>query len=432
MEQLIKTISAASHPLQALEDLDKLMEFIGDANIVLMGESTHGSKEFYEWRAWASKRLIEEKGFDFIAVEGDWPDCYKINQYVKGYTSGETAQEVLKTFRRWPTWMWANGEVEKFMKWLREENRRKLPEKKVGFYGLDIYSLWESLNVVSKYLKKQEPKLIKVVQHAYECFEPYHKSAKSYASTIASLPKKSCEKVVTKLLQDIRTKSDGYENDKESFFDAEQNALIVKNAEEYYRTMLRGDDHSWNIREKHMADTFDRLLRYHGKHSKAIIWAHNTHVGDARATSMKHRKILSLGQLVRKKHEKKGVVLIGLSAYQGETIAGETWESPMKKMPIPPSRSDSWEFAFHRAFGMNRMLLFQEREKKSKWLREPRFQRAIGVVYDPEMETRNYVKTSLTERYDALLFIDRATALNPIAVGEFQQLEIPETYPSAL
>jgi erythromycin esterase-like protein len=196
--------------------------------------------------------------------------------------------------------------------------------------------------------------------------------------------------------------------------------------------MLRGDDKSWTIREKHMAETLDRLLKFHGKNSKVIVWAHNTHIGDARGAPVKGHRLLSLGQLIRKKHEKKGVVLIGLSAYQGETIAGETWESPMKKMSMPPSHADSWEFALHRAFGTNRMLLFGKEQKRSKLLKEFHLQRAIGVVYQPEMEAKNYLKTSITQRYDALLFIDRATALNPLAVGEFQKAELPETFPTSL
>src|SRR5215218_11022046 len=291
--------SASRHyPLREPEDLDPLLERIGDARCVLLGEASHGTSEYYAWRARISERLIREKGFSFIAVEGDWPDCYEVNRYVKGYPdSGRNAREVLRTFERWPTWMWANEEVVSLAEMLRGHNEG-LPEgRKVGFYGLDVYSLTESMDEIISYLERADPDAVPAARRAYRCFEPYGEDAREYARATAFVPT-SCEEEVVSLLSELRGTVARYEDGPETRFAAEQNALVVKNAEAYYRTMVRGGAASWNVRDRHMAETLERLIEHHGPGAKGIVWEHNTHIGDARHTDMARSGMVNVGQLV--------------------------------------------------------------------------------------------------------------------------------------
>jgi erythromycin esterase-like protein len=282
--KLADEIEAISHPLETAFDLNPLMEQIGNARYVLLGEASHGTSEYYLWRARLSQRLIHEKGFSFIAVEGDWPDCYRVNRYVKGYPeAGESAQEVLHAFERWPTWMWANWEIVALAEWLRRYNAEN--RKNVGFYGLDVYSLWESMDAIVNYLEKNDPESANLARQAYLCFEPYRENEQAYAWSTRLVPD-TCEDEVIDLLREMRQRGPRYDGDPEAAFNAEQNALILVNAERYYRAMVRSDSNSWNVRDHHMADTLDRLMEFYGPKAKAIVWAHNTHVGDARYTDM--------------------------------------------------------------------------------------------------------------------------------------------------
>jgi erythromycin esterase len=324
-------VSRRALPLSDPSDLDPLIERIGDATYVLLGEATHGTSEFYEWRAALSRRLIEERGFSFVGVEGDWPDCYRVNRYAKSYAdSGDSARDVLHAFERWPTWMWANREVAEFAEWLRDHNRRLSPERQAGFYGLDVYSLWESMHAVVGYLESVDPALARAARAAYGCFEPYAEDAQQYARATAIVPT-TCEREAVAVLGALRRKATEYSEDgRDAFFNAEQNALVAKNAELYYRTMVRGGPTSWNVRDSHMVETLERLMVHHGPAAKAIVWEHNTHIGDARFTDMARGGMFNVGQLVRQEHDADDAALVGFGTHRGTVVAGEEWGAPMR------------------------------------------------------------------------------------------------------
>jgi erythromycin esterase-like protein len=425
-------LNQIENPLRDERDLDPLLARIGDARYVLLGEASHGTSDFYTWRERISRRLIEEKGFRFIAVEGDWPDCYRVNRYVKGYPgAGESAFEVLHAFARWPTWMWANREVESLTEWLREHNRDALDDEKVGFYGLDVYSLWESMAAVEEYLARVDPAAARDARRAYGCFDPYQEDVQEYARATALVPT-SCEDEVVGMLGALRRRAPEYREDgREAYFNAEQNALTVRNAEMYYRAMVRGGPGSWNLRDTHMVETLNRLMAHHGPTARAIVWEHNTHVGDARATDMARAGMVTVGQLVRQQHEDEGVVLVGFSSYQGTVIAGDEWGAPMERMQVPAAQAGSWEQILHEHSACDRLMIFAPEEPEE--LLQPHGHRAIGVVYDPGLERfGNYVPTVLPFRYDALLYFDRTHALHPLHIREREDGDEPETYPSGM
>jgi erythromycin esterase-like protein len=425
-------LNQIENPLRDERDLDPLLARIGDARYVLLGEASHGTSDFYTWRERISRRLIEEKGFRFIAVEGDWPDCYRVNRYVKGYPgAGESAFEVLHAFARWPTWMWANREVESLTEWLRQHNRDVLDDEKVGFYGLDVYSLWESMAAVEEYLERVDPAAARDARRAYGCFDPYQEDVQEYARATALVPT-SCEDEVVGMLGALRRRAPEYREDgREAYFNAEQNALTVRNAEMYYRAMVRGGPGSWNLRDTHMVETLNRLMAHHGPTARAIVWEHNTHVGDARATDMARAGMVTVGQLVRQQHEDEGVVLVGFSSYQGTVIAGDEWGAPMERMQVPAAQAGSWEQILHEHSACDRLMIFAPEEPEE--LLQPHGHRAIGVVYDPGLERfGNYVPTVLPFRYDALLYFDRTHALHPLHIREREDGDEPETYPSGM
>lgn len=432
--ELVVQVRSLALPLRGPEDLGPLLEHIGEARYVLLGEASHGTAEYYTWRTAISRRLITEKGFSFIAVEGDWPDCYRVNRYVKGLASeGDNAREVLHAFERWPTWMWANKEVIELAEWLRRHNDRVPKDGKVGFYGLDVYSLWESLYAILGYLQRADPSALPAAQRAFRCFEPYGEDVQGYAHAARFVPN-TCEDEVVALLQEVRRRTSEYPADgRETHFAAEQNALVLKNAEAYYRAMVRGGPESWNIRDRHMTETLERLMRHHGPAAKAIVWEHNTHIGDARFTDMAEQGEVNVGQLVRERHGDEGVVLVGFGSYQGSVIAGREWEVPMERMRVPPAREGSWENVLHQA-GANDKLLLLASADQTRDLLQPRGHRAIGVVYHPEYERYgNYVPTVLPRRYDAFLYLDTSQALHPLhEVQPREEGEVPETYPSGV
>lgn len=413
--------------LESIADLDPLLERIGDSRYVLLGEASHGTHEFYTWRTAITRRLIEEKGFNFIAVEGDWPDCFRINQYIKGHPDAPSkASEVLLEFNRWPTWMWANWEIASLAEWLKEHNRNQPRGKKVGFYGLDVYSLWQSMEIIMDYLQKEDPQTAKLAHHVLNCFEPYEKG-QEYAEAVYHVSA-SCKDKAVKLLAEIRKNSPSYDNNPEAGLNAEINALVTSNAEEYYRSMVSFDDKSWNIRDAHMVAVLESLTDFHGDNAKAIVWEHNTHVGDARATDMANGGLWNVGQLVREQHEKDGVVIAGFSTYEGSVIAGRFWGAEMEELEVPPAKKGSIEEILHRDAPENKLLIFDRhpalKERFSTWFGH----RAIGVVFRPEYEKRNYVPTILSSRYDALLYLDHTKALHPMHLKPNGHLA-PETYP---
>ena len=429
-------LGRAALPLATDADLEPLLDAIGDARYVLLGEATHGTSEFYSWRARISARLIAEKQFSFVAVEGDWPDCYTVNRYVKGFAeSGDDATSVLRTFDRWPTWMWANREVAQFAEWMRNYNRSKPQAQQAGFYGLDVYSLWESMSAVVSYLEDIDPAFASAARKAYTCFEPYHEDAQEYARATTLVPT-SCEDEAVAVLRALRVRAREYSEDgAEAYFNAEQNALVARGAELYYRTMVRGGPTSWNVRDHHMMDTLDRLVTHHGPRAKAIVWAHNTHVGDARFTDMSRAGMVNIGQLVRQEHDRDGVLLVGFATHRGSVIAGEEWGAPMQRMRVPEARAGSVERAIHNATGgSDALFLFDGSEDAGiPGLDAPVGNRAIGVVYDPAMERfGNYVPSIVPRRYDALLFIDETRAVDPLHMPLHVADELPETYPTGM
>jgi erythromycin esterase len=425
-DRFSKEIERISHPLETATDLDPLLDLVGDARYVLLGEASHGTSEYYQWRAILSQRLIQEKGFSFICVEGDWPDCYRVNRYIKGYPDVPTsAREVLHAFERWPTWMWANWEIVALTEWLRRFNRDR--SNKVGFYGLDVYSLWESMENILDYLEKKDPQAAQLAWQAYRCFEPYGEDAQSYAWS-TRMVSEDCEDEVIDLLVEMQRRAGRYDGDPEAGFNAEQNSLVMVNAERYYRAMVRSDRSSWNVRDVHMMDTLNRLMDFHGPEARGIVWAHNTHIGDARYTDMAQAGMVNLGQLAREQHEDQGVVLVGFGSYQGTVVASREWGALMELMEMPPGRQGSWEELLHRAGQRNQLLQLAPARKEADLL-EVRGHRAIGVVYNPEGESySNYVPTVLPERYDAFLFVDQTEALHPLHLQP-EVTEPPELYP---
>lgn len=428
--EIIELLSKHSTALENTEDLDPLMDYIGNSKYVLLGEASHGTHEYYTWRAKITQRLIQEKGFSFIGVEGDWPDCYRLNRYAKGYHNSETdIYDVLNKFNRWPTWMWANWEIAAFIDWLKAYNENLSANERIGFYGLDVYSFRESMHSIIEYLKKNDPKALQVAQKAMECFEPFGQDeGQSYARASALVPE-LCEKEVIQMLTAITTNTEKYNSDAENVMSTEQNAFVARNAEKYYRAMIRRGSASWNIRDEHMVSTIERLMKFHGKNAKVVVWEHNTHIGDARATDMATQGMVNVGQLIREQFSNDGVITVGFGSYKGTVVAGRTWGDSMRKIKVPEATEDSWEYYFHHASkGQNRLLLLNKLKDKTDFTSYIGH-RAIGVVYNPEYERfGNYVPSILPKRYDAFIYLDETSALHPIHIQPDGK-QTPDTYP---
>jgi erythromycin esterase len=405
-------IRALADPLADPGDLDPLLDRVGDSRFVLLGEASHGTSEYYRWRAEITRRLIAERGFSLVAVEGDWPDCFAVNRWVKSHGDDRrSGREVLGGFERWPTWMWANEEVAGFVDWLRRHNQET--GAGVGFYGLDVYSLWDSLRVVLGYLTEHRPDALCAAHAAFSCFEPYREDPQLYARATRLVPQ-SCEDEVIGLLCELRRAPLALDDDPEAALDARQNAEVLAGAERYYRTMVRADGESWNVRDRHMADTLDRLVAHHGPDAKVVVWAHNTHVGDARATDMAETGTTNLGQLVRERHDSDGAVLVGFGGYRGGVIAAPFWGAPMRRMPVPVASRHTHEHLLNEAAGRDSLLVFPD-DRDTAWLTARRGHRAIGVVYRPRSEWHgNWVPTVMGRRYDAFCFLAATSALHPL------------------
>ncbi|CAN7496298.1 erythromycin esterase family protein [Pseudarthrobacter oxydans] len=410
--QELDEIRLLGRPLAAAEDLDALVRQASVARYVCIGEASHGTREYYHWRAVISRRLIEEHGFTWIGVEGDWPDCWRINRWVRGQEDQALdAYQLLAGFERWPTWMWANHEVAGFLAWLREWNLARPDHLRTGFYGLDVYSLWDSLREIFAWLEANAADALPAALRAWHCFVPFGEDPHRYAWSTRLVPA-SCETDVVGLLAEVRRRTLGRVKDDPAAFDAVQNALVAANAERYYRTMVCGDRQSWNIRDHHMSDTIDRIAVHHGPGSKGLVWAHNTHVGDARATDMAQGGMDNIGQLMRQRHPGE-VFLAGFASYTGSVTAADSWGAAEQTMPVPAARPGSHEDLLNSALGGPALLVFGS-DRSGRWLTEWRGHRAIGVVYDPDHEGGNYVPTRMAGRYDALLWIPEATALRPL------------------
>lgn len=444
-----QTLQRAAHPLTGNPtDYDPLLDRIGNAQFVLIGEASHGTHEFYQMRAEITKRLIQEKGFSAVAVEADWPDAYRVNRYVRSASDDVSADWALSDFRRFPTWMWRNIDVLKFVNWLRAFND-SLPEGtvKVGFYGLDLYSLYSSMDAVLKYLDTIDPDAARRARDRYSCFEHFGKSSQGYGYAAAFNLSRSCENAVIKQLLELQRSAAEYAQrdgrvPEDEFFYAEQNARLVKNAEEYYRSMFQGRVSSWNLRDRHMAETLNHLVDHLGRTGdtrslqlsqppKVVLWAHNSHLGDARATDMGVRGELNVGQLVRQRYGRKAV-LVGFSTYTGTVTAASDWDYPAETKQVRPGLSDSYETLFH-SVGIDRFLLvFQNDEDLIRELREPLLERAIGVIYRPQTErVSHYFMARLPDQFDVIIHIDTSSAVTPLDHAQLTGKEAPETYPSA-
>ena len=434
-----------THLTGGSSEYDPLLNQIGEAHFVLIGEASHGTHEFYRERAEITKRLIEEKGFTAVAVEADWPDAYRVNRYVRGTTSDAEAIDSLAGFKRFPTWMWRNADVLDFIGWLRAHNDA-LPNgnSKVGFYGLDLYSLHSSIEAVLGYLAKIDPEAAKRARYRYSCFDHFGENTQAYGYAASFELTESCENEVVSQLIELRKRATDYASRDgrvaaDDFFFAEQNARLVKNAEEYYRSMFRGSVPSWNLRDRHMAETLESLvghLQKQGEPAKVVIWEHNSHLGDARATEMGERGELNVGQLVRERHG-RDAVLVGFSTYSGTVTAASDWDAPAQRKRVRPALKDSYEALFHEVGIPRFQISLREKSPMTSALMEPRLERAIGVIYRPETERQShYFYARLADQFDALLHFDQTRALEPLErTPEWSMEEVrepAETYPSGL
>jgi erythromycin esterase-like protein len=444
--ELLDLIREHSHALTgAPSDYDPLIQQIGDARFVLIGEASHGTHEFYRERAQITKRLIEEKGFTAVAVEADWPDAYRVNRYVRGSTSDAEAIDSLAGFKRFPTWMWRNADVLDFIGWLRTHNDAlQNNSNKIGFYGLDLYSLHASIEAVLGYLAKVDPEAAKRARYRYSCFDHFGENTQAYGYAASFDLTESCENEVLSQLVELRRRAADYASRDgrvaaDDFFFAEQNARLVKNAEEYYRSMFRRSVPSWNLRDRHMAETLESLaahLEKQGQPAKVIVWEHNSHLGDARATEMGERGELNVGQLVRERH-RSSAVLIGLTTYTGTVTAASDWDAPAERKRVRPALKDSYEALFHEV-GIPRLhISLREKSTMASALNEQRLERAIGVIYRPETERQShYFYARLADQFDAILHFDQTRAVEPLErTPEWKMEDVQEpaeTFPSGL
>ena len=437
MTALHTAIRAQARPLTgAPGDHDELLRLVGGARLVLLGESTHGTHEFYRQRAVITKRLIEEHGFTAVAVEADWPDAYRVNRWIRGADEDPDAERSLAGFQRFPTWMWRNADMLDLAGWLRAHNERA--ERPVGFYGLDLYSLFRSIEAVIAYLKDVDPPAAERARSRFGCFESFEES-QAYGHAVARGVSEPCRQGVVGQLLDLQRRAadylrrDGLAAEDEQFY-AEENARLVLDAEKYCRSMFDGAEASWNLRDRHMADTLDRLLAHLDRHdagARVVVWAHNSHVGDARATEMGRRGELNVGQLSRERHG-SAVRLIGFTTYEGTVSAASDWDAPVERKQVRPALPGSYEEFFHELQLPAFWLPLGSDEAGA--LREPRLERAIGVIYRPETErVSHYFGASLARQFDAVIHIDATRAVEPLErTLTWQRGEPPETYPTAL
>ncbi|MGV1049905.1 MAG: erythromycin esterase family protein [Solirubrobacterales bacterium] len=435
-----RTLLREAQPLSgADEDYDGLFELIGEVGIVLLGEASHGTHEFYRERVRITRRLIEEHGFRGVAVEADWPDAYRVNRYLHGAPDDGDAEEALRGFRRFPTWMWRNAEVLDFVGWLRARNERTGFERPASFFGLDLYSLGSSVAEVISYLERVDPAAAGRARERYACFEPFGgEQAYGRAATLGI--GESCRQGVVAQLTELQRlggaylRRDGIAAEDEQFY-AEQNARLVANAEEYYRAMFGDPASSWNLRDRHMTETLDRLVHHlgrHGERPRLVVWEHNSHIGDARMTEMSRRGELNVGQLARERWP-GSTALVGFTTYSGTVTAASAWDAPAERKRVRPALPDSYEALFH-GLGEPRFVLDLVGGDAARALAEPRLERAIGVIYRPETERQShYFLAQLAGQFDAVVHIDETRAVEPLErSAAWQAGEPPETYPSAL
>ena len=439
----LDAVRKAARPLTGADrDYDPLMELIGESRFVLLGEASHGTHEFYRERARITQRLIEEKGFTAVAVEADWPDAHRVNRYVRGAGDDVDAEEALSDFRRFPRWMWRNTVVVDFVEWLRTHNETISPAgRKAGFYGLDLYSLHASMKAVIQYLERVDPDAARQARARYACFDHFGPDPQIYGFIAATDRSKSCRDEVVSQLVELRrrvteyARRDGRIAEDELFY-AEQNARLVKNAEEYYRSMFFEDVSSRSLRDSHMVETLDALVAHlnrGGGQAKVVVWAHNSHLGDARVTEMGQRGELNVGQLVREKYGREAV-LIGFTTHHGTVTAASDWGGAAERKRVRPALPGSYETLFHSVLAAPFLLTWQTNEALGNALRDSRLEWAIGVIYRPETDRMShYFQALLADQLDAVLHFDETRAVEPLEyTAEWEAGELPETFPFAV
>ncbi len=443
--ETLAALGQALHPLDGTpRDFEPLLRRAAGATVVLLGEASHGTHEFYRVRAEITKQLIRQHGFSAVAVEADWPDAYRVNRFVRGRSTDLDSEEALGGFRRFPQWMWRNADVLDFVGWLRAHNETLPdPEAGIGFYGLDLYSLHTSMSAVIEYLQVVDPAAAERAARRYACFDHFGPDPQEYgyAATLGLTP--TCEREVLTQLVELRAaaadyaRRDGRVAPDDLFF-AERNAQVVATAERYYREMFLSHAGSWNLRDRHMAETLDALLRFlasRGRAPRVVVWAHNSHQGDARATELAQRGEVTLGQLARERHGAKAL-LVGFTTWSGSVTAASDWGGPVERKTVRPALGDSYEALFHAAGSLNFFLDLGNRNTAVEALRLPRLERAIGVIYRPDTERlSHYFHARLPDQFDAVLHYDHTRAVEPLErtpVWERGTNELPETFPTAL
>ncbi|HEY0969929.1 MAG TPA: erythromycin esterase family protein [Gemmatimonadales bacterium] len=429
-------------------DHDALLELVGDRSLVLLGEASHGTHEFYAERARITRRLIEERGFTAVAVEADWPDAYRVNRWVRGHGDDDSADEALGGFRRFPTWMWRNTDVRSLARWLRQHNAGVGDEtERAGFYGIDLYSLHTSIDAVLGYLDQVDPEAAHRARYRYGCFEHFGEDVQAYGYAASFDLTQACEDEVVRQLVEMRQRAAEYAGQgddgraADEFFHAEQNARLVINAERYYRAMFRSSVGSWNLRDTHMADTLDALCTHlserRGSPAKVVVWAHNSHLGDARFTELGRRGELNVGQLMRQRHD-DDVVLVGFTTHAGTVTAASEWDEPPERKRVLPSLAGSHERELHEiseAMGAPRLFLdLRDDAGLAARFGVERLERAIGVIYRPETERlSHYFGAVLSEQFDALFHFDETRAVQPLDPPQrWPSVEVPETFPAGI
>jgi erythromycin esterase-like protein len=419
--------------------LTPLVDAIGDARLVLIGEASHGTHEFYRTRAELTRTLIADHGFNFVAAEADWPDAYRVNRWVRGASDDEGPERALQDFTRFPRWMWRNVDVVEFISWLREHNDARPATERAGFYGLDLYSLHRSMEAVLQYLHKVDPEAADRARYRYACFDMYGDDPQAYGYASSLGISRDCEQEVLSQLMELRREAFEYANRDgrvaaDEYFFAEQNARLVANAETYYRAMFAGRAESWNVRDQHMMETLDALLRHAerpNRPAKAVVWAHNSHLGDARHTQMGAGGEWNLGQLVREQFG-DAAWLIGFTTHTGSVTAARNWDEPAERRHVRPSLAGSYERLFHEAH-LDRFLLLLRTGAAREALWRERLERAIGVIYRPETERpSHYFRARLPGQFDAVMHIDSTTALEPLERWALDEVDLPETFPSGI
>ncbi len=436
-EIVLSRVNRAAVPLTfSSRDYDPLLEWIGDRRLVLIGEASHGTHDFYRERALITRRLIKEKRFNIVAIEGDWPAAYRVHRFLRGSGEDANARDALGDFTRFPAWMWRNTDVLAFVDWLHEFNNSLSRRGRVRFYGLDLYSLHASIRAVLNYMDKVDPEGAQRARYRYACFDHFGEDTQAYGYAASFGLAKDCEDEVVEQLLEMRRRSADLASrdgrvDPDDYLFAEQNARLVRNAERYYRSMFAGRAESWNVRDRHMAETLE-WLRGKRPGAKIVVWAHNSHLGDARATAMSAHGEINLGQLARERFGGE-VFLVGFTTHSGEVTAASGWDAPAERRRVRLALEGSYEALFHQT-GIPAFLLPLHDGKVAQVLHGPLLERAIGVIYLPESERlSHYFECRMPEQFDAVIHIDRTKALIPFErTSTWEAGERPETYPFAV